>query len=90
MRESDTGAGNVLSYRNNVAAGTGERHNLEGPSLDESIKSSHRDRNRTFVELFKPLQAEAANIDCAFAVNDLLCKRLSNGRRVFKSVARTS
>jgi hypothetical protein len=38
-------------------------------------------------EIFKSLHAESADIDLAFAVDDLLCKHLPDGRRMFKSVA---
>ena len=40
-------------------------------------------------EIFEPLQREAAEIDFAFAVDDLLCKRLADGGRVLESMART-
>jgi hypothetical protein len=35
------------------------------------------------------LQAETADVDLAFAIHDLLRKRLPDRSRVFKSVART-
>jgi hypothetical protein len=37
--------------------------------------------------VFKPLHAETADIDPAFAVDDLLRKRLADRRRVFESMA---
>jgi hypothetical protein len=36
-------------------------------------------------QIFKPLQAETADIDFAFAVDDLLPRRLAAGKRRFKS-----
>jgi hypothetical protein len=37
--------------------------------------------------ILKSLQAETADIDLAFAVDDLLHKRLADRRRVFESMA---
>jgi hypothetical protein len=37
--------------------------------------------------VFKPLQAETADLDLAFAIDDLLRKRFSDRRRVFESMA---
>jgi len=46
------------------------------------------ERNRTLLnQIFKPLHAETADIDLAFAVDDLLRKRLADGGGVFKSMA---
>jgi hypothetical protein len=38
-------------------------------------------------QIFESLQAETADIDRAFAVDDLLLKQLPDRRRVFESMA---
>ncbi len=38
-------------------------------------------------QIFKPLHPETADIDLAFAVDDLLRQRLPDGGGVFKSMA---
>jgi hypothetical protein len=38
-------------------------------------------------QIFKPLHPETADIDRAFAVDDLLRQRLADGGRVFESMA---
>jgi hypothetical protein len=67
-----------------------QKHRLGGFSKEVISKPLHKEWNRALMNaIFKSLHAESADIELAFAVDDLLCKHLPDGRRVFESMART-